>query len=156
MNGRISLKYFIHGVKQELLETSETTSGPAAFEMTEIELEAEFVLDATAKAEGSFAFFVKVEGGASTSQSHKVKVKMRPLKPPSAIGFNPTDSATTTWSTEVSTSGAFGQPVFVDGTGGSPMQGFPYVQHEPTIILQEGLVVIPGIPPTPGSGRSDA
>ena len=140
MKGRISLKDFIQGVKQELLEASETTIGPAAFEMTEIELEAEFVLEATAKAEGSFAFFVKVEGGASTSQSHKVKVKMRPIKPATSIGISSTDIANASWSTEVSIGSSLSQPMFVDGKGGIPLQGFPYIQHEPTIVLQGSVV----------------
>jgi len=156
MKGRISLKEFIHGVKMELLDASESASGPAAFEMTEIELEAEFVLDATAKAEGTFAFFVKVEGGVSTSQSHKVKVKMRPLKPPSAIGFTPSEASTTNWSAEVSASSALGPPVFVDGSGVVPMQGFPYVQHEPTITLQGSVVGAPENTPPRGSGSSAA
>jgi hypothetical protein len=156
MKGRISLKEFIHGVKQELLDASDNATGPAAFEMTEIELEAEFVLEATAKAEGSFAFFVKVEGGASTSQSHKVTVKMRPLKPPSAVGFGSADASTTSWSAEASAINSFGQPVFVDGSGPVPMQGFPYVQHEPTILLQGSVVgTSEGTPPR-GSGSGDA
>ena len=78
MKGRISLKEFIHGVKNEIIDAAETSENPVAFEIVEVELEAAFALDA--KAEGSFSLFVKLGGETSASQSHKVKLKLMPLK----------------------------------------------------------------------------
>ena len=79
MEGMISLKKFILGVKRELQEASAEGSKNPFLELTQVELEAEFSLDATASAEGGFKFLVKVGGETSASQSHKVKLIFSPI-----------------------------------------------------------------------------
>lgn len=132
MKGRISLKDFIHGVKRELLETSASTEGNAAFEMTTVELETEFVLEASAKVEGGFAFFVKAEGGTSASQTHKVKITLRPLKSGAAIGFGAGQATTESFEFKAPTVSAIGAPMFVSSPDSYPQNGFPYVHFDPS------------------------
>lgn len=79
MQGGINLKAFILGVKQELVEASEEGRKDPRFELAEMELEAEFSLEASAEAEGGFRFLVKVAGEAKGAQTHKVRLLFRPL-----------------------------------------------------------------------------
>jgi len=65
MKGMISLKDFILGVKKELQEASTEGSKNPFLELTQVELEAEFSLDATASAEGGFKFLVFEAAGMS-------------------------------------------------------------------------------------------
>ena len=132
MKGRISLKDFIHGVKRELIDTSATAEGDPAFEMTEVELEAEFVLEASAKIEGGFAFFVKAEGGTAASQTHKVKITLRPLKKDPAIGFGTGTNAMETLELKLPITSFIGSPVFLKSPAIYPQQGFPYVHFDPS------------------------
>lgn len=131
MKGRISLKDFIHSVKDELLDTSATSKGEAAFEMTEIELETEFVLDASAKGEGGLAFFVKLSGETTASQSHKVKVKLKPIKPATSVGFTPERSQSSKAESYQTTVAVGGAPFF-ELPPANPMSGFPFVQLDPS------------------------
>ena len=135
MKGRISLKDFIHGVKQELLDTSESSKGVPAFEMTEIELEAEFILETAGKVEGGFAVFVKAEGEVTTSQTHKVKITMRPIKPNPNVGFVTDNALTETPVNRISMSSIVSTPLFVGAPGTYPQQGFPYVQFDPGKLI---------------------
>jgi hypothetical protein len=78
MEGGISLSDFIIGVKNELIQASEKGGKDTPLlELTEVELEANFVLGVSAK--GGMDFFVKVEGDTSATQTHRVKIKMKPL-----------------------------------------------------------------------------
>ena len=139
MKGRISLKDFIQGVKAELIDAAETSNGPAAFELTEVELEAQFVLDVAAKAEGAFAFFVKVGAETSASQTHKVKIKMRPLKPVSTANAVPKNSV---FGVEGIT-GAYEAIANLSPSAISqmtqlyPTKGFPYMQFDAGGIIQQ-------------------
>ena len=132
MKGRISLKDFIHGVKRELIDTSATAEGDPAFEMTEVELEAEFVLEASAKVEGGFAFFVKAEGGTAASQTHKVKITLRPLKKDPAIGFGTSTSTTEALELKLPITSVIGSPMFLNPPAIYHQQGFPYVHFDPS------------------------
>jgi hypothetical protein len=156
MKGRISLKDFIHSVKNELLDTSASSEGVAAFEMTEIELETEFVLDTSAKGEGTLAFFVKLSGEATASQSHKVKVKLKPLRPASAVGFT-SEISPTSKAELYPTTATIGSAPFFDLPSSLPPSGFPFVQLDPTktifgssLLNETGLIVNPK-KDTPGS-----
>ena len=135
MKGRISLKDFIHGVKRELLDTSESSKGVPAFEMTEIELEAEFILETVGKLEGGFAVFVKAEGEVTTSQTHKVKITMRPLKPNPNVGFITDNALTETPVNRFTMASLVSTPLFVDAPGTYTKQGFPYVQFDPSKLI---------------------
>lgn len=80
MEGNISLKQFILGVKKELQEASKEGSQDPFLQLDTVELEAEFALDAKLAAEGKFCFFMKVEGETGGHQSHKVKLVFSPIK----------------------------------------------------------------------------
>ncbi len=79
MEGNISLKKFILGVKQELQDASAEGSKNPFLELTQVELEAEFSLEASGGVEGGFSFIVKAKADAAASQSHKVKLIFSPL-----------------------------------------------------------------------------
>ena len=79
MEGNISLKDFILGVKKELQEASSEGSANPFLELNQVELEAEFSLETSAGVEGGFSFFVKANAGAGASQSHKVKLIFSPV-----------------------------------------------------------------------------
>lgn len=77
MEGGISLKDFILGVKKELQAASAEGSVNPFLELTQVELEAEFGLDA--KGGVGFDFFVKVDGETTAKQLHKVKLVFSPI-----------------------------------------------------------------------------
>jgi len=79
MEGGISLKKFILGVKQELQEASAEGSDNPFLELTQVELETEFSLETSGGVEGGFSFFVKASAEAGASQSHKVKLIFSPI-----------------------------------------------------------------------------
>jgi hypothetical protein len=95
MEGKISLKNFILGVKNELQDAAAEGSKNPFLELTHVELEAEFDLDATASAEGSFGFFVKASGETSASQAHRVKLIFSPISANNAMMFAVSPSDTT-------------------------------------------------------------
>lgn len=79
MKGRIDLKEFIMGVKKELVEASRERVGQPFFELTDVEMETEFSLEASAEAEGGFKMFVSLKGSTKAFQSHKLTMKFKPL-----------------------------------------------------------------------------
>ena len=123
MEGGISLKDFILGVKKELQEASAEGSKNPFLELAQVELEAEFGLDAEALAEGGFKFLVKVGGKASASQSHKVKLVFSPIKSSLAFAISPTDP------TDYPAS--FFPPPPSPGKSGQTTPHGPYVFHVP-------------------------
>lgn len=92
MKGGISLKDFILGVKKELQEASTEGSKNPYLQLTQVELEAEFSLDAKALAEGSLMFLVKLGGETTASQLHKVKLIFSPIKNDVMFAVSPSDS----------------------------------------------------------------
>ncbi|HUW50277.1 MAG TPA: trypco2 family protein [Sulfuricella sp.] len=78
MKGSISLGEFIEEVKKELRQAQETSKEPM-FQLSEVNLEVSFGVDASAKAEGKM-FFVDLSGEAKASQLHKVSLKLTPLE----------------------------------------------------------------------------
>lgn len=93
MKGKISLKEFILGVKEELKEASVEGSRNPFLELSQVELEAEFGLDAKASAEGGFKFLVRVGGETSASQLHKVKLIFSPIR--ESVAFEVSSSHST-------------------------------------------------------------
>lgn len=79
MKGSISLGEFIEEVKKELRQAQETSKEPM-FQLSEVNLEVSFGVDASAKAEGKLMFFVDLSGEAKASQLHKVSLKLTPLE----------------------------------------------------------------------------
>ena len=79
MNGNISLVEFIEEVKKELREAQEASKDPM-FQLSEVNLEVSFAVDATAKAEGKLMFIVDLSGEINASQLHKVSLKLTPLE----------------------------------------------------------------------------
>ena len=69
MKGRIDLRKFIEQVKKELVE-AQTIEKPF-YELTNVELEVNFVLEAKGKAGLKF-FVIDVGGQATAQQTHKV------------------------------------------------------------------------------------
>lgn len=81
MKGRISLKDFILNIKQELKEIQTHDIEKAFFELKEVNLEVSFALDASA--EGSSKFIViDLKGSTKATQTHKVSIKLDPIKRP--------------------------------------------------------------------------
>ncbi len=80
MEGGLSLSDFIAGVKKELIQASKNGANEPFFELTEVELEANFVLGLSATAKGGLDFFVKLEGTTSGTQTHRVKIKLKPIE----------------------------------------------------------------------------
>ena len=123
MEGGISLKDFILGVKKELQEASAEGSKNPFLELAQVELEAEFGLDAEALAEGGFKFLVRVGGKASASQSHKVKLVFSPIKSSLAFAISPSDAT------------EYPSPFFPSPSSpeqsGRPTPHGPYVFHVP-------------------------
>jgi hypothetical protein len=80
MKGRISLKDFILGVKQELIVAAEEGSKAPFFELKEVELKAKFSLEIEAGVEGGpLGLFLKLTGGTKTEQVHEVVIKFAPI-----------------------------------------------------------------------------
>lgn len=79
MKGKIDLKDFILGVKEELVQASKEGSQKPFFELTEVEMEASFSLEASAEAKGGFKFLVSIQGGTNAEQSHTVTLKFKPI-----------------------------------------------------------------------------
>lgn len=92
MEGNISLKKFIFGVKRELQEASVEGSGNPFLELTQVELEAEFGLETSGGVEGGFSFFVKATADAGASQSHRVKLIFSPIKNNIMFAVSPPES----------------------------------------------------------------
>ena len=88
MKGNIDLKDFIIGVNNELISASRNRADEQFFELTEVEMEASFSLEAGAEAEGGFNFFVNVKGNASAEQSNKVLLRFKPLQVPHKPSVN--------------------------------------------------------------------
>lgn len=86
MEGGISLKEFILGVKEELLNASAEGSKNPYLELNNVELEAEFELDLTGGVGGGLGIFVKAKIEGSAKQSHKVKLIFSPIKTASGDG----------------------------------------------------------------------
>lgn len=84
---RISLKDFIQGVKKELISASEAGAANPILELTQLELEAEFSVAASANADGGFELFLKVGGEATASETRRVKMIFTPLKQQPVINF---------------------------------------------------------------------
>lgn len=124
MKGGISLKDFILGVKEELKEASTEGSKNPFLELTQVELEAEFGLDAKASGEGGFKFLVKIGGETTASQLHKVKLIFSPINDNVAFALAPTDY------TSIS-SDSTPKPT-IDITGHNPPSK-PYVFHIPSV-----------------------
>lgn len=82
MKGNIDLKDFIRGVKEELVDASTKGDKKPFFELTEVEMEAQFSLKASAEAEGKIQFLIKLAGKAEAGQNHRVLLKFRPLRVP--------------------------------------------------------------------------
>jgi hypothetical protein len=78
MKGKISIGDFIHQVKKELVEAQDT-SGEPFYELHDVELEITFALEAKGKA-GMNLYVVELGGEATASQTHKVTLKMKPIK----------------------------------------------------------------------------
>lgn len=97
MEGMISLKDFILGVKKELQEASSEGSKSPYLQLNQVELEAEFGLDTTASAEGGFKFLVKVAADVGATQLHRVKLIFSPLSTenPVYVAVPPADSEAT-------------------------------------------------------------
>lgn len=77
MKGKLSLGDFISRVRNELAQAQDT-SGKPFFQLTNVELEVSFVLDASAKATGDL-FVVELSGQTKAQQTHKVKLTLEPL-----------------------------------------------------------------------------
>lgn len=78
MKGNISIGDFIFQVKKELME-AETKSDKPFYELKEVNLEVSFALEASG--EGAVKLYVVEAGGhATASQTHKVILKLTPLK----------------------------------------------------------------------------
>jgi Trypsin-co-occurring domain 2 len=77
MKGNISLKEFIHQVRDELVEAQDLSKEPF-YELDTVQLEVSFVLDITG---GAKARLVVVELGGETkaSQTHKVTLMLKTL-----------------------------------------------------------------------------
>ncbi|MDD5241748.1 MAG: hypothetical protein PHG47_08535 [Sulfuricella sp.] len=89
MKGGISLGEFIEQVKKELRQAQETSKEPM-FQLSEVNLEVSFGVDASAKAEGKLMFFVDLSGEAKTSRLHKVSLKLTPLEEIMPMSFDKT------------------------------------------------------------------
>nr|MBV6629650.1 hypothetical protein [Oceanococcus sp. HetDA_MAG_MS8] len=77
MKGKISLKEFILGVKNELVEASESSADRPFFELMEVRLDAAFHLEA--KAGAKFKFLVEAGGETNAKQQHAVTLVFKPL-----------------------------------------------------------------------------
>ena len=77
MKGRISLPDFIAQVKQELIEGQDKSGNPF-LELEEVTLEANFVLDTSARA-GAKLYVLEFGTEAKAQQSHKVVLKFLPV-----------------------------------------------------------------------------
>jgi hypothetical protein len=78
MKGRISIKEFIQRVKEELVDAQDKTGSPF-YELNEVTLEISFALEATGKA-GFDLYVVELGSEAKAQQSHKVSLKLTPLR----------------------------------------------------------------------------
>ena len=87
MKGNISLGDFIQDVKRELI-AAQDKSGDPFYELTDVQLEVSFVLDATAKAGGKL-LVVELGGETKAQQTHKVTLKLQPLEKPVADAQGP-------------------------------------------------------------------
>lgn len=76
MKGNISIKEFISQVKDELIDAVDDQT--PFFELGEVELEVAFVLDTKAKA-GAKLFVVDVGGETTATQTHRVRLKLKPF-----------------------------------------------------------------------------
>lgn len=77
MKGRISLGDFIHEVKKELVEAQDD-SDQAFYELHEVQLEASFAVDVSAKA-GVKLVVLGVGGESKAQQTHKVTLTLTPI-----------------------------------------------------------------------------
>jgi hypothetical protein len=80
MHRNISLKEFIEDVRAEILDSIKPVE-ESVFELEDLELEVSFALEFEAGGKAKF-FVVGAEAKASGTQTHKVKLKLRPLAPP--------------------------------------------------------------------------
>lgn len=78
MKNRIELGDFIHQVKQELVNAQRNDDKPF-YTLEEVELEVSFVLGTSGRAKGSI-FVVDIEGTANSTQTHKIKLRLKPIE----------------------------------------------------------------------------
>jgi len=78
MKGKISLKDFIHQVRDELVNAQDESKEPF-YELEDVELEVAFALEAKGGAKGKLVV-LELGGETKASQTHKVKLKLKPLK----------------------------------------------------------------------------
>ncbi len=79
MKGKISLKDFILDIKKELEEAQTKNLEEAFFELKEVNIEVSFVIDSSIKGSGKF-IVVDAEGTAKSTKTHKVSIKLDPIK----------------------------------------------------------------------------
>ena len=79
MKGRISQSDFIESVKTELFEAAQKGGKKPLFTLEDVELETEFSIEAEGKA--GFKFFVDLEGKTKGAQTHRVKLRLKPISP---------------------------------------------------------------------------
>ena len=84
MKGNISLGNFIEQVKQELVEAQNNSDNPF-YELNGVELEVAFTLEAKGSAKGKLVV-VELGGETSSSQVHKVRLNLTPIKNYPIIG----------------------------------------------------------------------
>ena len=96
MNENMSLGKFIKQVKEELISARDSTTDPF-LELVDVDLEVAFALETKAGAKGKLVV-LEMGGEAATSETHKVKLKLRPLKQvtePQSLGETKSSSETT-------------------------------------------------------------
>lgn len=84
MKGKISIGDFIHQVKKELVE-AQGASGDSFYELHDVELEITFALETKGKG-GINLYVVELGGQAAASQTHKVTLKLKPIRKPEENG----------------------------------------------------------------------
>jgi hypothetical protein len=77
VKGHISLKDFIHQVRDELVAAQDKTKDPF-YELESVELEVTFGLDIEGGAKGKLVV-VELGGKTKASQTHKVTLTLKPL-----------------------------------------------------------------------------
>jgi len=78
MKGHIQLGTFIHQVKKELVEAQNNEEEPF-YALDSVDLEVSFVLETSGKGKSNL-FVIALEGEAKASQTHKVILRLTPLR----------------------------------------------------------------------------
>ena len=87
MKGHISLKNFIHQVRDELVQAQDPSKNPF-YELQTVQLEVTFALEATGGAKGRLVV-VELGGETKASQTHKIILTLNPLPTASLVGATP-------------------------------------------------------------------